>query len=282
VVRRPHEGDLRATDLRIVVGEEDESVEEIVRGVRQDHDDVADRPRVRPRVEDDTAGYPARPAGRRSGEPRLLHVRLGIDLPLVARVDPRWREEPIPDCVDAARVERVRRDGLLVEPVRVVGGDFERRAPVLAPVGRLVDDDCVVGVEDVERERDRIEITIRCERAPRVRSAVVDAARALRDTRHHDGVPRRAAVLRPAGHEAPGTAVVPVVLLVHPDEICRIRRVDVRPWLGLRVRVERAELLLCSRIVGGAPRKRSRPGGDDDRAGGSGGRNRQCCDTRSS
>ena len=80
----------------------------------------------------------------------LRDVRLRVDLAVVVRVDAGRRQEPVPDRVDEVRVVRVRGDRLLVERVRVVGGDLDRAAPALTAVDGFVDDDRVVRVEDVE------------------------------------------------------------------------------------------------------------------------------------
>src|SRR6187549_177281 len=85
-------------------------------------------------------------------------------------------DDPIPCRIDVAGLCRVGGDRLLVEAVRSVSGYLYRRSPRVseAGVGRLRNDDRVVGIENVEAEGDRIQIPVWRERHPRIRSTIVD------------------------------------------------------------------------------------------------------------
>src|SRR5262249_10912960 len=102
---------------------------------------------------------------------------------------------------------------------------------------------------------------------PWIGRAVVVALRATCEAGHDDPVPRRPAVLGGARDEPTrATAQVPAVLLVEPDDVQRVRRVDRGARLDLRVRIERAPCGDLRRsVVSGTGRKRVATGRRQDR-----------------
>ena len=168
--------------------------------------------------------------------------------------------QPVPRHVHAARVERVRRDRLLVvEELRAVDDQRVRVAPGAPAVGRAADGD---GVHRPRRERAAAGRERRLPRGavgadghPRVGRALVVAAvarvpaRAARE-RHDLALPRAPAVEGHAGHQPAGAAVGPAVLLPHADQVIRIARIHGHLRLDLRIDIHRSNRRRAAGRVG--------------------------------
>ena len=189
-----------------------------------------------PRIVNHPRRLPALAAVRRPGKERWT-----VHQDALGRVR---KGESVPDGVDQAAVPRIGGDALFVVGNRWVGvgNQGDRLAPPVTAVCRSADQDRLVRIEEVKRQRNLMRNTIGRDTDPRVRRALVVAivrgvaTLAPREVREGTA-PRLTAIVRDAGDQAACTAVLPAILLPHPDEIGAIARIHGDPGFDLCIQV---------------------------------------------